>query len=126
MNCYYCGRKYSYSHERKCKYGKISRTALFEYCVELATTIRMPIRFEDGKVWYDGHTVPFPTQPSSINYYTLHEIAHWIYSSPEERKDPGFGMGPDDQNEDRKVIKIQELLSNQVSLDSLMEFVHSL
>lgn len=131
LHCAYCGRLYSYNHQEKCRKGKRGRRELFNYALSVIEEFEIPIHLNNGSTnfYWNGETIPFP--PDLVGRervgdlrIVLHEMAHWLYATPEERKSPEFELGPGDDDRERNVYAIEAALEKRSpihELESLLE-----
>jgi hypothetical protein len=65
--------------------------------LRLASNLNIPILFSDDNVkypyGYDGNHIRVSHKDSRCDYDLVHELCHWICSTPERRLLPEFGLG---------------------------------
>lgn len=115
----------------KCKKGKQGKRELYHYLSSVTEQFQIPTRTYNGTggFGWNGNTLVMPVNPSkdwNELRIAAHEIAHWLYATPEERKDANFKLGPGDDHREQNVYAIEGLLDKKASITSLINLINSI
>lgn len=115
--CYFCGITYQYDHQIRCKFRKKSSISLYRYLLDIVEKFKIPIGISKNE-YYNGKYIPIPKDIDRSVFLNLfiHELAHWLYATPEERKDSFFGLTIKDDVQESQVFKIERLLAKQTAM----------